>query len=71
MDVDLAAGEHALRSEHFALDGYATPRVRLELAPDAKGTPRSRARADARRSRGNATHVMRRGSTESCLARLP
>ncbi len=32
VDVDLAEGEHALRVEHFELDGYATLRVRVEPA---------------------------------------
>lgn len=33
VDVDLVEGEHALRVEHFELDGYATLRVRMERAP--------------------------------------
>ena len=32
VDVDLAEGEHALRVEHFELDGYATLRVRVDPA---------------------------------------
>jgi parallel beta-helix repeat protein len=31
--VDLAAGEHALRVEHFELDGYAALRLSVEPAP--------------------------------------
>jgi len=36
VDVDLPAGEHALRVEHFELDGYAVLRVSLEPGPAAK-----------------------------------
>ncbi len=36
VDVELTAGEHALRVEHFELDGHATLRVRLDPGPDAK-----------------------------------
>ncbi len=31
--VDLAAGDHTLRVEHFELDGYATLRLSVSPAP--------------------------------------
>ncbi len=34
VDVDLTAGEHSIRVEHFELDGYATLRLRVEPVAD-------------------------------------